>query len=796
MSFCTSATLSCQSGKSERERQGERERRERERERERARESEREERHTGRALTSTTGRQHTGTCSNKHMEYQYAAIVIPPPAAAEQHGRLCPPSIRNKDIVNLYSTTAAHKLVMASAQTVPGQVCPTLPPPTVRESSATCSMCIVLSILARVFLRVCDTFLPIKQEREREAARAREKERERESADRAWSSLFGSATAYRAGIIGNTLHVHRVTYPGSCLSARLRHFPANQARARERQRERERERERERGRERERETYRQSTDVHYRKATHRHVQQHTHGISVCCYCYSSSGCRRTALTSLPTFHSKQRHCQPSTTAAHELVMASAQTVPGQVCPTLQPPTVRESSATCSMCIVLSILARVFLHVCDTFLPIRQEREREAGRARERERERESEREERHTGRALTSTTGRQHTGTCSNTHMEYQYAAIVIPPPAAAEQHCRLCPPSIRNKDIVNLYSTTATHKLVMASAQTVPGQVCPTLQPPTVRESSATCSMCIVLSILARVFLHVCDTFLPIRQEREREAGRARERERERERARESEREERHTGRALTSTTGRQHTGTGSNKHMEYQYAAIVIPPPAAAEQHCRLCPPSIRNKDIVNLYSTTAAHKLVMASAQTVPGQVCPTLPPPTVRESSATCSTCIVLSILARVFLRVCDTFLPIKQEREREAARARERERGKAQTVPGQVCPTLPPPTVRESSATCSMCIVLSILARVFLHVCDTFLPIRQERERGRERERERREREIQAEHRRQLQEGNTQARAATHTWNISMLLLLFLLRLPQNSTDVFAHLPFKTKTLST
>ena len=207
------------------------------------------------------------------------------------------------------------------AQTVPGQVCPTLPPPTVRESSATCSMCIVLPILARVFLRVCDTFLPIRQERERGSERERERERERE-------------------------------------------------------------------------TYRQSTDVHYRKATHRHVQQHTHGISVCCYCYSSSGCRRTALTSLPTFHSKQRHCQPSTTAAHELVMASAQTVPGQVCPTLQPPTVRESSATCSMCIVLSILARVFLHVCDTFLPIRQEREREAGRARERERERERAREKR------------------------------------------------------------------------------------------------------------------------------------------------------------------------------------------------------------------------------------------------------------------------------------------------------------------------------------------------------------------------------------------------------------------
>ena len=249
------------------------------------------------------------------------------------------------------------------------------------------------------------------------------------------------------------LHVHRAVYPGSCLSARLRHFPAHQARARERGSESEREREREgkrrpclvkfirlchrlpcgnhrqhapcascylswlvsfcasatlscqsgksereaareRERERERETYRQSTDVHYRKATHRHVQQHTHGISVCCYCYSSSGCRRTALTSLPTFHSKQRHCQPSTTAAHELVMASAQTVPGQVCPTLQPPTVRESSATCSMCIVLSILARVFLHVCDTFLPIRQEREREAGRARERERERERAREKR------------------------------------------------------------------------------------------------------------------------------------------------------------------------------------------------------------------------------------------------------------------------------------------------------------------------------------------------------------------------------------------------------------------
>ena len=229
MSFCASATLSCQSGKSERERQ-------RERERER-----------GKARTSKTGRQHTGTYSNTHMEYQYAAIVIPPPAAAEQHGRLCPPSIRNKDIVNLYSTTAAHKLVMASAQTVPGQVCPTLPPPTVRESSATCSMCIVLSILARVFLRVCDTFLPIKQEREREAVRATEREREREGKRRpclAWSSLSGSATAYRAGIIGNMLHVHRVTYPGSCLSARLRHFPANQARARERQRERERERER------------------------------------------------------------------------------------------------------------------------------------------------------------------------------------------------------------------------------------------------------------------------------------------------------------------------------------------------------------------------------------------------------------------------------------------------------------------------------------------------------------------------------------------------------------------------
>ena len=411
VSFCTSATLSCQSGKSERERQGERER-----ERERARESEREERHTGRALTSTTGRQHTGTCSNKHMEYQYAAIVIPPPAAAEQHGRLCPPSIRNKDIVNLYSTTAAHKLVMASAQTVPGQVCPTLPPPTVRESSATCSMCIVLSILARVFLRVCDTFLPIKQEREREAARAREKERERESADRAWSSLFGSATAYRAGIIGNMLHVHRVTYPGSCLSARLRHFPANQARARERQREREREGERER------ETYRQSTDVHYRKATHRHVQQHTHGISVCCYCYSSSGCRRTALTSLPTFHSKQRHCQPSTTAAHELVMASAQTVPGQVCPTLQPPTVRESSATCSMCIVLSILARVFLHVCDTFLPIRQEREREAGRARERERESERERERRETYRQSTDVNYRKAT----HRHVQQQTHGISV----------------------------------------------------------------------------------------------------------------------------------------------------------------------------------------------------------------------------------------------------------------------------------------------------------------------------------------------------------------------------------
>ena len=108
----------------------------------------------------------------------------------------------------------------------------------------------------------------------------------------------------------------------------------------------------------------------------------------------------------------------------------AQTVPGQVYSALPPPTVRESSATCSMCIVLPILARVFLRVCDTFLPIRQERERGSERERERGRER-----ERHTGRAQTSTTGRQHTGTCSNTHMEYQCAAIVIPPPAAAEQH-------------------------------------------------------------------------------------------------------------------------------------------------------------------------------------------------------------------------------------------------------------------------------------------------------------------------------------------------------------------------
>ena len=156
VSFCASATLSCQSGKSEREAA-------RERERER-------ERHTGRAQTSTTARQHTGTYSNTHMEYQYAAIVIPPPAAAEQHGRLCPPSIRNKDIVNLYSTTAAHKLVMASAQTVPGQVCLTLPPPTVRESSATCSMCIVLSILARVFLRRLRHF-PAHQARARERGR-------------------------------------------------------------------------------------------------------------------------------------------------------------------------------------------------------------------------------------------------------------------------------------------------------------------------------------------------------------------------------------------------------------------------------------------------------------------------------------------------------------------------------------------------------------------------------------------------------------------------------------------------
>ena len=111
--------------------------------------------------------------------------------------------------------------------------------------------CFAANLSSVLTLRVCDTFLPIKQEREREAARAREKERERESADRAWSSLFGSATAYRAGIIGNMLHVHRVTYPGSCLSARLRHFPANQARARERGRESERERERERERARE-----------------------------------------------------------------------------------------------------------------------------------------------------------------------------------------------------------------------------------------------------------------------------------------------------------------------------------------------------------------------------------------------------------------------------------------------------------------------------------------------------------------------------------------------------------------
>ena len=435
MSFCTSATLSCQSGKSERERQGEREReRERERARERERESaresereereEREERHTGRALTSTTGRQHTGTCSNKHMEYQYAAIVIPPPAAAEQHGRLCPPSIRNKDIVNLYSTTAAHKLVMASAQTVPGQVCPTLPPPTVRESSATCSMCIVLSILARVFLRVCDTFLPIKQERERERQRERERKRERGKAQTVPGQVYSALPppTVRESSATRSMCIVLPILARVFLRVCDTFLPIRQ--------------ERERGseRERERETYRQSTDVNYRKATHRHVQQHTHGISVCCYCYSSSGCRRTALTSLPTFHSKQRHCQPSTTATHELVMASAQTVPGQVCPTLPPPTVRESSATCSTCIVLSILARVFLRVCDTFLPIRQEREREAARARERERERErerrrererareSEREERHTGRALTSTTGRQHTGTCSNKHMEYQYA--------------------------------------------------------------------------------------------------------------------------------------------------------------------------------------------------------------------------------------------------------------------------------------------------------------------------------------------------------------------------------------